>query len=105
MLKKYDLESDIVADGEDVLKMLDEQKYDLVFMDQNMPVMSGVQATKELRSQGDESWIVACSASTMEREKASCLEAGMNDFLSKPITMASLKFTLVNHRDRNKFNN
>jgi signal transduction histidine kinase len=69
MLKKYHLEADIVADGEDVLKMLSDQKYDLIFMDQNMPVMSGVEATKTLRSRGDESWIVGCSASTMEREK------------------------------------
>ena len=102
MLLKYNLEADIVEDGEAVLQAVREKKYCLIFMDQNMPKLNGIATTKKLREQFNTSWIIGCSASSMERERVLCFEAGMNDFLSKPTTLENLKDVLIKHRDRQK---
>jgi len=76
---------DIAYDGEEALTMLEKNLYDLVFMDIQMPVMNGLEATRELRKKGIGIPVVAMSAGTMEEEQRACHEAGMNDFISKPI--------------------
>ena len=78
---------DIAQDGSIALEMVQARSYDLVLMDMQMPVMDGLLATIEIRKlAGLESLpIVAMTANAMAKDQQRCLEAGMNDFLGKPI--------------------
>jgi len=78
----------IVADGAQALAIVQEQSFDLVLMDMQMPVMGGIEATRRIRdldSPVRDIPIVALSANVMAEEIASCRVAGMNDHLAKPI--------------------
>ncbi|MGE5516876.1 MAG: response regulator [Bacteroidota bacterium] len=78
---------DVAGDGAAAVSRVQEQPYDLVLMDMQMPVMDGVTATREIRKLGrfDGLPIVAMTANAMQRDQDRCLEAGMNDFAAKPI--------------------
>ncbi len=83
---------DIANNGKDAIDMLDK-KYDLLFMDCNMPVMDGYDATKIIRNQEtehDKSIIIAMTASAMENDRKRCFEVGMDDFISKPISVKNI---------------
>jgi Signal transduction histidine kinase len=73
--------------GEVAIRMLNESKYDMVFMDMQMPVMDGLTATRAIRqnSQFKDLPIIAMTANAMAGDCEKCLEAGMNDHLAKPI--------------------
>ena len=95
MLAKFSVDVDIAADGQEALRTLALLPYDLVFMDCQMPVMDGFQATALIR---DQSWhamdpdipVVAMTANARPEDHARCLDAGMNDFVSKPIDPTKL---------------
>ncbi len=78
---------DVADNGEVALEKLQRTSYDLVFMDMQMPVMDGVTATQRIRGmkEFDALPIVAMTANAMEQDRRKCLDAGMNDFLVKPI--------------------
>ncbi len=85
ILDETDYNLDIVNDGEEVLTTLLDKKYDLILMDNNMPKMGGIETTKVLRSQNCKLPILATSASVMDNEIKSFLDAGMNCHIPKPI--------------------
>ena len=75
-----------VANGQEALDALGKKTYDLVLMDVHMPVLDGLAATRAIRAQGKtELPIVALTANAMDEDRRICLDAGMNDYLSKPI--------------------
>jgi CheY-like chemotaxis protein len=78
---------EIAGDGAQALRMARERHYDLVLMDMQMPVMDGLTATREIRlfKTNDRLPIVAMTANVMQEERQSCLAAGMDDFVAKPI--------------------
>jgi CheY-like chemotaxis protein len=78
---------DVAQNGEEALKMVNSARYDLVLMDMQMPVMDGVMATQAIRrmTRLRNLPIVAMTANARAEDRRSCLDAGMNDFLSKPI--------------------
>jgi two-component system sensor histidine kinase/response regulator len=88
---------DVAENGQVALRCAEEQGYDLVLMDMQMPVMDGVTATQELRKtpHGARLPIVAMTANAMQRDRELCMAAGMNDFLTKPIDPDALMRTLV----------
>lgn len=88
IIKKLGYEMDIVANGREAVDAVLLKDYDIVFMDQHMPEMDGVEATKEIRRRLNEGpQIVALTASAFKEDKDRCLRSGMDDFLTKPIEM------------------
>jgi CheY-like chemotaxis protein len=91
MLKKLSCQVSIAANGAEALQILTTETFDAVLMDCQMPVMDGFEATRRLRA-GDagESTItvpiIAMTANAMQGDRELCLEAGMDDYLSKPVS-------------------
>ncbi|KAF2668899.1 hypothetical protein BT63DRAFT_373730 [Microthyrium microscopicum] len=90
---------DVAEDGQQALdrvkeSMASNSEYDLIFMDVQMPIMDGVQATKLIREYGCRKPIVALSAYSDDTNVKSCRDAGMDDFVSKPIQIARLRLVL-----------
>jgi PAS domain S-box-containing protein len=90
ILKKLGLRADAVANGAEAVKALEIIPYDLVLMDVQMPEMDGLDATRHIRNpqsavQNHQIPIIAMTAHTMQGDREKCLEAGMNDYVSKPI--------------------
>ena len=91
ILKKRGLRVDAVANGAEALKALETIPYELVLMDMNMPMMDGLEATRQIRNPqsnvpNHKIPIIAMTASAMKGDRERCLEAGMNDYLAKPIS-------------------
>jgi CheY-like chemotaxis protein len=89
--------ADIVANGQEVLEMLDNIAYDLILMDCQMPILDGLKTTKVIRSRPISSFVnhrqpivIAITANAMKEDQQSCLDAGMDDYFSKPITKDKL---------------
>jgi CheY-like chemotaxis protein len=99
MLLKLGYRSDVAASGEQALQLLRENHYDLVFMDFQMPGMSGCTTTTLLRNPASQVInsavpVIALTAECTDVAKTVCIAAGMNDFLSKPIKYDQLSATL-----------
>ena len=89
---------DVVSDGHQVLNALDKQAYALILMDCQMPELDGLKATRLIREKGyseSDLPIVALTANVFERDRENCFEAGMNDFLAKPVLLENLRDILV----------
>ena len=98
MLMKMGYRPDAVADGREVLQVLKIRHYDLILMDINMPEMDGVTATMEIRKlwpATEQPCIVAVTAFAMESDRETCLEAGMNDYIAKPVLKKDLETILI----------
>jgi signal transduction histidine kinase/DNA-binding response OmpR family regulator len=98
ILEGFGCRVDVAANGEEAVSMVRRFPYDVVFMDCQMPEMDGYQATREIRRQaGCESKvpIVALTANALVGDRERCLEAGMNDYVSKPISRADVGAALA----------
>jgi len=98
MLMKMGYRPDAVADGREVLQVLKIRHYDLILMDINMPEMDGITATMEIRKlwpATEQPCIVAVTAFAMESDRETCLEAGMNDYIAKPVLKKDLETILM----------
>ena len=86
-LKRLGLAVEIAGDGQRAVALCREQNFDLIFMDIQMPVMDGYEATAHIRreSSGGDVPIVAMTANAMDGDRERCLAAGMNDYLTKPL--------------------
>ncbi|MGB0721578.1 MAG: EAL domain-containing protein [Gammaproteobacteria bacterium] len=90
-LKSLDCAVDLVVNGELAVKAISEADYDLIFMDCMMPVMDGISAARAIRGQGHgEIPIVALTADVSPETRSRCLDAGMNDFMTKPFNNEQL---------------
>jgi CheY-like chemotaxis protein len=89
---------DTVNNGEEAVNMFlsNQNKYDIIFMDVQMPVLNGHEATKRLRGKGFKDIpIVAVTANVVKGSREECLEAGMNDYITKPIKREII-FQIIN---------
>jgi CheY-like chemotaxis protein len=99
MLKKLGFQADAVANGLEALQALERQHYDLVLMDLRMPEMNGLDATQIIRRlwPNDGPTIIAITAYSLEGDREKCLEAGMDDYISKPVKLDDLENMLRKH--------
>lgn len=79
------------ANGQEALDALRVRTFDLVFMDMQMPVMDGLTATRRVRAEGIHTHIVGLTANAFASDREACLAAGMDDFITKPVTRAKLE--------------
>jgi GAF domain-containing protein/CheY-like chemotaxis protein/HPt (histidine-containing phosphotransfer) domain-containing protein len=87
-LEKMGYRADVAGNGLEAIEALERQPYDLILMDVQMPEMDGLEATHRIVERwplGERPWIVAMTAEAMQGDRERCLEAGMNDYLTKPI--------------------
>jgi len=100
-LAKFQLKPDLANNGQVALDLLERQAYDLVFMDCQMPIMDGYEATRILREReiaadgGIRTSVIALTAHASAGEREKCLSAGMDDYLSKPASRSDLAVVLA----------
>jgi len=98
MLQKLGCAVDVAENGQQALERLACASYDVVLMDMQMPVMDGLTATRLLRQReqqtGNHQIVIALTANAMQSDREVCFEAGMDDYLSKPLTLDALQATL-----------
>ncbi len=104
ILGKLGLRTDTVGNGAEALAALERERYDLVLMDIQMPVMDGLEATRRIRSQEpgvgrhDEARrvpVIAMTAHAMQGDREMCLQAGMDDYVTKPVSIKALAAVLA----------
>jgi CheY-like chemotaxis protein len=91
ILEKFGMRADAVANGAEALNALEILPYDLVLMDMQMPEMDGIEATGHIRNrqsavQNHDIPIIAMTANAMQGDRELCLNAGMNDYVAKPVS-------------------
>ena len=105
VLERIGFSTDIANNGFEAVEMVQQKSYDLVFMDMEMPEMDGIEATiriKTLQTLTHFPVIVAMTANATTEDKARCFEAGMQDFIAKPITLATTEAVLLKWFPLNK---
>ena len=93
LLEKLGYRADVAATGSRRSRRVERQPYDLLLSDVQMPEMDGLEATRRILErwpEGERPWIVAMTAEAMSGDRERCLEAGMNDYLTKPIRVDEL---------------
>lgn len=102
MLEKLGIEADIVDTGLKAVREQTAKDYDIILMDMHMPEMDGLEATRRIRktlSKTNQPYIIAMTAAALEEDKRNCFEAGMNDFLSKPVKLEQLKKAIIKSQE------
>jgi signal transduction histidine kinase/ActR/RegA family two-component response regulator len=99
MLQKLGCVVELAENGQQALEKLERASYDIVLMDMQMPVMDGLTATRLLRQReqqtGHHQVVIALTANAMQTDRELCLDAGMDDYLSKPLTLDALQVMLL----------
>ncbi len=104
LLEKLGCRVDVAANGREAVEMVGLLPYDAIFMDCQMPEMDGFEATQEIRRREGTSFhrtIIAMTANAMLGDRERCLDAGMDDYVSKPIRKADLTEALERHLPKN----
>lgn len=98
MLKKLNCNTTLACNGKEALEMVLTHKPDIIFMDCQMPIMDGIEATQELRKTYNKAQlpIIAVTANALSNDRERCFQAGMNDYLVKPVKSSSIQEALKN---------
>jgi PAS domain S-box-containing protein len=95
---KLGFRADVAANGREVIAAVQRERYDIILMDVQMPDMDGLAAAREIRTltagTSSSPWIIAVTANAMPSDRESCLAAGMDDYISKPIIADELSVAL-----------
>ncbi|CAA6803271.1 MAG: Unknown protein [uncultured Sulfurovum sp.] len=97
MLQEYDIKADFANDGDKAVDMALKNSYDLILMDINMPNLNGVEANKILKAKGVRTPIVAVTANALRGDRERLVNLGLDDYLSKPISVDSLYNVLLKY--------
>ena len=98
MLERLGLGADVAANGREAVQSFSRQPYAAILMDCQMPELDGFEATARIRAReglGQHTPIIAMTASAMRGDRERCLEAGMDDYVSKPVTIDGLRTVLA----------
>ncbi|BAY08505.1 GAF domain-containing protein [Calothrix sp. NIES-2098] len=102
-LQSLGYHADVAANGQEVLQLLEIVPYDLILMDCQMPVLDGLETTKEIHRRQESFFakhrrpiVIAMTANAMKEDRQMCLDAGMDDYLSKPVIKENLAAMLEN---------
>ena len=100
-LQNLGYKADVVANGQEVLQVLAKIPYELIFMDYQMPILDGLETTREIRRRSASSFashrqpvVIALTANAMKKDQQNCIDAGMDDYLSKPVNKKDLAAVL-----------
>ena len=96
ILDRMGYRADVAANGLESIDCLRRQNYDVVLMDVQMPVMDGLEASRRIRQSDDLNnlYIIAMTANAMAGDREKCIDAGMNDYVTKPIRIEQLQAAL-----------
>lgn len=97
MLKRIGYQADIAMNGIEVLELMQDRAYDVILMDLQMPKMDGIEATRRILAEFPEHrcpTIIAMTANALEGDKQNCLDAGMHDYVTKPVKIEQLAYAL-----------
>ncbi|HWQ86664.1 response regulator [Brevundimonas sp.] len=100
LLRREGCAVETAASGHEAVDAMKRARYDLVFMDMRMPGMDGPSAARAIRARGDQTPIVALTAHAFAEDRRTCLEAGMDDHLVKPLELESLRASLARWTNR-----
>ena len=96
LLESLGYRADVVSNGLEAIEAMNNVRYDVIFMDMQMPEMDGISATKHIRAKGVyQPYIIAMTANVLQGDRERCLAAGMNDFIAKPIRLEELKAAIM----------
>jgi len=102
MLKKLDIEVITALNGQQAIEKVAKHVFDIIFMDIQMPIMDGIAATQILRKNKEQLPIVALTAAVLPDDKKAAINAGMDDFLTKPLIFDSLYKCIKKHLTTDK---
>jgi len=91
MLKRLGYDTTIVNNGQEAVDIVQKEDFNAIIMDIQMPIMSGLEATKAIREIGITIPIIAMTANALKGDREICLDAGMNDYLGKPVKIDDLE--------------
>ncbi|KAF0178892.1 MAG: multi-sensor hybrid histidine kinase [Limisphaerales bacterium] len=94
MLQRLGYRPEVAANGVEVLKLLEQQPFDLIFLDVQMPEMDGFEAARRIHAQWPDQRrprLVAMTGNALEGDREKCLEAGMDDYVAKPVRITELQ--------------
>ncbi len=100
ILAKAGMRAEVAANGVEAVQAVHQRSFDVILMDMQMPEMDGLEATRRIRqlgAMGKAVPIIAMTANAMQEDRRRCLEAGMNDFVAKPIDSAELLRKIAAH--------
>ncbi len=100
LLRREGCVVETAATGQEAIQAMKRARFDLIFMDMRMPGMDGPSATRAIRAAGDETPIVALTANAFAEDRRTCLQAGMNDHLVKPLEPDALRTALLRWTNR-----
>lgn len=107
LFSNWKIKADIADHGKMALEMLEDHQYDLILMDMHMPIMDGEEATKKIRESKNPALqqipIIACSADVFPESKKKAIEAGMNFYITKPISEKSLEEILYSLKSNSAY--
>ena len=103
-LRRTGVDVTIVDDGRKAIDIANQQDFDLILMDSQMPVIDGLEAIRQLRGQGYKKPIVSITANAMAQDKQICLDAGADDYLKKPLELPDF-YRVLNHFLQDQNNN
>ena len=101
IIKTLGYGADVVGNGLEAIEALQRKPYDIILMDVQMPEMDGLEATRKIRADGQhQPYLIAMTANAMQGDRDICIDAGMDDYIAKPIRVADLKAALTRWHEK-----